>query len=176
MSVQANISITSDNATPAIARIIDRTKPARLAQVCRQPLETFWRIYLNNYPRLPGKFAAFPDTGFGERASRGVIGFAEDNGVRLEARAQGLRLRYMGGTIRPVNKKALCFGVTPEAYGKTVYDFGYVAGKKDKATNDRLRANFAFARSITFAANPAVVPTQDEFAEVAMAAIQRSLN
>jgi hypothetical protein len=191
MSIEKNISITEDNATPAIAELMARTKPARLARVIRGPLETFWRMHLKDYPRLPGKFAAFPDTGFGESSSRSVVGIAEENGVRLEARQQGLRLRYEGGTIVPVNKKFLCFPVTPEAYGKTVYDFGWKprdpeqrkalrAGgfemPEDDAVNKIIRANFAFARSITFEPNPAVVPSEDEFAEVGMGAIQRSLN
>ena len=178
MNVTAAIS--QDSATPAVADLMARTRPDRLARICRQPLETFWSAHLADYPRLPGKFAAFPDTGFGESASRSVYGFALESGgdsaaVTLEARQLGLALRYWGGTIKPVSAKILCFPITPEAYGKNVWNFGYTGAKPDPGLRQKLRANFAFARSITFAPNPAVVPSDDEFQEVAMAAIERRL-
>lgn len=173
--MNVDISITEDNATAAIAELMARTKPARLAAVCRQPLETFWRQRLKDFPRLPGKFAAFPDTGFGESASRSVIGMAQGDRVLLSANQLGLLLRYLGGTIKAVIAKCLCFPVTEDAYGKSVWDFGYRPGAKDKAVNEKIRANFAFARQITFRPNPAIVPSADEFQEVAMGAIQRSL-
>jgi len=173
--MEVKASITSDNATPAIAEIMAKTAPDRLARVCRQPLETFWRVHLAHFPRLEGAFANFPSTGFGESSSRSVTGTVEGTGVRLAADQLGLNLRYRGGTIHAVNKKMLCFGIAPESYGKTVYDFGYQKGKKDKALSEKLRQLFAFARQVTFRPNPRVVPEGDEFQEVAMGAIQRSL-
>jgi hypothetical protein len=173
MNVTAKI--TRDNATPEVARIMAATQPARLAQVLRQPLETFWRMHLKDFPRLAGAFASFPKTGFGETASRSVKGYAQSGAVLLQADAQGLRLRYEGGTVKPVNKKFLCFGIMPESYGKTVYDFGYTPGVKDKNVNSRLRQLFAFAKQVTFRPNPDIVPSDDAFQEVAMAAITEAL-
>lgn len=172
-----NISatITSDNVTPEVEKLMARTQPAAMSRVLRQPLETYWRVHLAHFPRLAGAFADFPKTGFGEDASRSVKGFAQDDGVLLQADQLGIKLRYTGGTIKPVNKRVLCFGVMPQSYGKTVYDFGYQPGKKDKDLNKKLRVLFAFAKQITFRPNPRVVPSDDEFAEVGMSAITRSL-
>lgn len=203
MSISAQISISQDNATPAVAALMNRVQPDRLARIMRDPLRAFWRDRLKNYPRLPGKFAAFPSTGFGEEAADSVEAFALSDSVLLTAKKQGLRLRYEGGTIRPVNKKVLCFGITSETYGKSYAEFaGRLSTEKIKAQHTgpvkrgkkwkvetrevkrtrtdaeakaELRKKFAFAKEITFQPNLEVVPTSDEFMEVAMAAISRSL-
>ena len=182
MSLALNLTIT-DNVTPKIADLIARTQPAKLARVLRQPLETFWRQHLKKFPRLPGRFAAMPPTGFGEAASRSVHGTVLGDGVLLRADKQGLAQRYHGGEIKPVNKKFLCFGIKPESYGKTVWDFGYTPRQPGEtrrsgfnfANRQRIRELFAFAKSVTQRPNPAVIPTQDELAEVSMAAIERSI-
>ena len=56
-------------------------QPDRLVRICREPLRAFWRDHLKNYPRLPGKFAAFPPTGFGEEAADSVEASAQDSQV-----------------------------------------------------------------------------------------------
>ena len=175
MSVNASITIEQDNATPAVAALIAQTQPARLAKICRDPLRGFFRDHLKNYPRLPGKFAAFPATGFGEEAADSVQAFVQGDGVLLRADKQGLKLRYHGGTVRPVNAKMLCFGIAPASYGKSPAEMGFQKGKKTKEESARFKGLFAFAKEVTFAPNPAVVPGADEFAEVTMAAITRSL-
>ena len=203
MSINAQISISQDNATPAVAELMNSVQPDRLARIVRDPLRAFWRDRLKHYPRLPGRFAAFPSTGFGEEAADSVEAYALSDSVLLTANKQGLRLRYEGGTIRPVNAKVLCFGITPETYGKSYAEFaGRLATEKIKAphtgpvkrgkkwqvetrevkrtrTEDEakaeLRKKFAFAKEITFQPNLAVVPLNDEFMEVALAAISRSL-
>jgi len=198
MSVNVQFSIAQDTATPAIAELMAKTKPQRLATICRDPLRGFWRDHLKNFPRLPGQFQAFPSTGFGEEAAQSVEALAEEGAVLLRADKQGLRLRYEGGTIRPVNAKVLCFGITEETYGKSFAEMVAQLGSrpvseplqgprlKGKRTVKRqrtpdevkaaLRKQFAFAQSVTFAPNPAVVPPAEEFQAVAFAAIDRSLN
>lgn len=176
MSVNVSITIPRDTATPGLADLMAKTSPDRLARICRDPLRGFWRDHLKNYPRLPGKFAAFPPTGFGEEAADSVEAFAQDNGVLLRADKQGLRLRYKGGTIKPVNAKILCFGINPASYGRTPAELGFTRGKKKTPEEtEAFHDLFAFAKEVTFAPNPAIIPSEDEFAEVTMSAIQRSL-
>ena len=197
MSLSAQISITGDNATPAIAELMASVEPARLAKECRDPLRGFWRDRLKKYPRLPGKFAAFPSTGFGEEAAGSVEAYAGDGTILLTANKQGLRLRYTGGTVRPVKAKVLCFGITPETYGKSYWEMmaqftvkkvsvpiegpklkGKKTVKRNRTCDEAkaaMRKQFAFAKSVTFVGNLELVPTSDEFAEVGMAAIERSL-
>jgi hypothetical protein len=200
MSLSAQISISKDDATPAVAELMASTTPERLARICRDPLRAFWRDRLKKYPRLPGPFAAFPPTGFGEAAADSVEGFVGIGTILLTANKQGLRAQYEGATIRPVNAKVLCFGITPESYGKSYAEMRARLGaravvkhsegplqpgqkrgkpvKRDRSQleiNAELRRMFAFARQVTLLGNLAVVPTNDEFQEVAMAAILRRL-
>ena len=204
MSISAQASITADTATPAIARLIEQCSPSRLANICRAPFRAFWRDRLKNYPRLPGKFAAFPSTGFGEEAADSIEAFAGDGTVMLTAHKQGLRAQYEGATIRPVHAKVLCFGITPETYGKSFAEMragiswqktkktiklegAVMKGRRktrtvlaplnaDEQSNalKELRKKFAFAKEVRLTGNLALVPTEDEFAEVGFAAIQRS--
>lgn len=194
MSLSASITISNDSASPAVSELLANTTPARLAQACRAPLRSFWRDRLKKFPRLAGKFAAFPATGFGEASARSVEAFAQSGGVLLQANQQGLRLRYQGGTIRPVNAKVLCFGITEETYGRSyaemrsqllarqVIEKNPETGKmqRRKRSDDEAKAEiqkqFAFAPSVTFRPNPAVVPTAAEFTSVAHAAILNALN
>jgi len=209
MSISAQIYITNDNATPAVAALMESVEPARLAKICADPLRLFWRARLKNYPRLPGKFASFPDTGFGQAAAESVRAQPGEGTVYLTAGGgddpnnaiQGLRLRYEGGTIRPVNAKVLCFGITEETYGKSYWTMvaevmtqkvslpvqgptlkgrktvgrNVVSNRTQNEAMKELRAKFAFAHEITFQPNPALVPDNDEFQEVAMEAIWRRL-
>jgi hypothetical protein len=177
MSLSAQISISADNATPAVAELMSSVQPRKLAMICRDPLRAFWRDRLKKYPRLPGPFAGFPPTGFGEEAADSVQGIAGEGTVILTANKQGLRLRYEGGEVTPTKAKCLCFGITPESYGKSPYQFGLVVGQKpSKDVRALISKLFAFARKVTFLPNLEVVPTSDEFQEVAMAAISRSLD
>ena len=197
MSLNAQFTIRQDTATPEVAELMARTQPSRLATICRDPLRGFWRDHLKNFPRLPGAFAAFPSTGFGEEAAQSVEAVAQSDAVLLSANKQGLRLRFEGGTIRPVNAKVLCFGITEESYGKSYAEMASQLGSRPvaepvpsagggkkfisrKRTKDEvaaaLRRQFAFAHEVTFAPNPAVVPSTDEFQAVSWAAILRSLN
>jgi len=205
MSISAQISITADNATPAVAQLMESVQPGRLARVVRDPLRAFWRDRLKHYPRLPGKFAAFPSTGFGEEAADSVEAIAGEGTVNLTAHKQGLRAQYEGAVIRPVHARCLVFGITPETYGKSYAEMragiswqkskkkitltGEVQKgrrrtrtvlaplNKDEQANalKELNKKFAFAKQITLQRNLALVPTSDEFAEVGMAAIERSL-
>jgi hypothetical protein len=195
MSLSAQISIVQDNATPAMAALMEKTSPARLASICRAPLRAFWRDRLKKYPRLPGKFAAFPSTGFGDEAAESVEAIAGDGTILLTANKIGLRAQYEGATIRPGNAKVLCFGIVPETYGKSYAEFAaQISSQKivdlappgsrkkhivrtrtvDEARRE-LRGKFAFAHEIRLTGNLALVPTEDEFAEVGWEAITRSL-
>lgn len=204
MSATANISVTQDNATPAIARLMERTQPARLAQVCRQPLETFLRVHLRS---LPTNKRGWPSTGFWESASRGTIGTANDDGsILLQVNKLGVRQRLYGGPILPVEAKALAIPISPVSYGHLPREFpglfllktakgaylvqagtgisektgGEVKGRRLGGNSKRRQTaglNFLFKLSggVNQAPNPDVLPTNDQFQEVAMESIQRSL-
>lgn len=178
MSVAPSISVTADNATDAVAELMRKCAPERLAKILADPLEGFWRDHLKHFPRRAGKYFGMPGTGFGERAAEAVKGTAVGGNIRLVCDAQGIAQRYYGGQIpADGSPKILSFPIASESYGKTIYDFGFVKGQPTApALRTRLRLLFAIVRGpIKQEGNPNVVPTEDQFQEVGMAAIVRSL-
>lgn len=194
MSVALNLDIR-DYATPAIEAKLAKCSPARLVALVRSPLETFWR---NRLRSLGTNKRGWPSTKFYERAARSVTGIAQGDALTLRADHQGLRQRWLGGPIKPVNADALTIPISSQAYGKTVADFpgaflirtrkgAYIVqyGNTVAATPRRrgsaagrgshLEFLFKLSKGVNQKGNPDVVPTNDELAEVAMAAIERGV-
>ena len=193
--------IVSDSATPAIDDKIAKCSPRRLGAIIGQPLAQFWR---NRLAGLGENKKGWPSTHFFERAARSVTHEPNAYGVTLSAEQVGLRQRWKGGAIAPVNKAALAIPISPVSYGKTPADFpglfllktkkgaylvqageeisektGRTVNKGRKLGGNagrRIRAalNFLFILSsgVNQVGDPRVVPTNDEFAEVAMASIE----
>lgn len=201
MSVAIQFDVR-DYATKAIEQKLAAASPARLAAAVRSPLETFWR---NRLRSLGPNKRGWPTTRFYERAARSVTSLATADAVVLRADHQGLRQRWKGGPIRPVQKDALAIPISPVSYGRTPAEFpglfllrtrkgaylvqsgetltatGRLTGVKSaggaSARRQRASLNFLFKLSpgVNQKGNPAVVPTDDEFAEVALGAVERSL-
>jgi hypothetical protein len=117
-----NVSITEDTATPAIAALMDRVQPERLAQLLRPPLEELWNFKLKNLPpnkRFPGS-----STGFWERQADTVKAYASGSMIRLTAgTGEGaLVQRRYGGPITATNK-ALTIPAREEYYGRSATEF-----------------------------------------------------
>jgi hypothetical protein len=204
MSISITSEISSDNATPAIADLMNRTAPEKLAAVIAPPLETFMRVHLKN---LGTNKRGWPTTKFWERASRATKATINSDRKSLTIRVDqvGVRQRWKGGTIKPVSARMLAIPMSPVSYGHLPSEFpgafllktkkgAFIAqqgqqltasGKFTRVTraggnaSRRLRASlnilFVLKSSVTQAPNPNVVPSDDQFQEVAMAAIQRSL-
>jgi len=199
-----SVTITKDEVTPAIADRLAKTRPGRVANILRQPLETFTRVHLAaNGTNKKG----WPSTGFWEDASRSTIGEVADNGVLLRVQKIGVRQRFYGGTINPAKAKALAIPISPVSYGHLPREFpglfllvtkkgaylvqrnqGFSAktGKLSHSTRQggnagrRLGSELTFLFKLSGGVNqkpdPSVIPSNDEYTEVAMAAIERSLN
>lgn len=115
------VSILEDHATPALARRLAKLEPINVANMVRQPLETFVRMHLASLPRNK---KGWPSTGFWEAASRATIAFAkEDGSVEIQVKKLGVRQRAFGGPIAPVNAKALAIPISPVSYGHLPREF-----------------------------------------------------
>lgn len=150
----------------AIAEVGD---PVRLANRIGPPLAYHWSDHLKDFPRLPGDFQGMPKTGYGEAAAESVQDIPVGEGLILRAQQQGILQRLKGGTIRARNKRALCFGVKPESYGRSYGEVARALGvtkrvkgeKTDEAMREkrrRLRELFGFAKQVTQRPNPNVIP------------------
>jgi len=109
-----------DEATPAIAAKAAKCDLLRLAMLLRDPLRAFWRDHLKG---LPSNKKGWPSTGFWEEAADSVDATASEEGVSLQGHKIGLRQRYYGGTIAPVNADALTIPISPISYGHTASEF-----------------------------------------------------
>jgi hypothetical protein len=76
-----------------------------------------------NYLSLPHNRKGWAPVNFWADAARATNWTSVVDGVVVSTNKIGVRQRYQGGWIRPVNAKALAFPVAEEAYGKTPADF-----------------------------------------------------
>lgn len=203
MTIVPNITVVSDSATAEIERLMSRVEPLRLVEVCKGPLQEFTRVHLAANGRNK---KGWPSTGFWEEASRHTLAVSQAGGVLIRVEKLGVRQRYYGGTIEPVNAKALAIPISPVSYGHQPKEFpgmfllktkkgaylvmygsevsqksGRMIGNKKLGGNigSRRRASLLFlfklVGSVTQQPDPSVIPTDDEFTEVAFSAIHRSL-
>lgn len=191
-----------DYATKEIEAKLAKCDARRLGAIIGRPLAEFWR---NRLRSLGPNKRGWPSTRFYERAARSVTHVPNDTGVALQADHLGLRQRWKGGTIRARNARMLTIPISPVSYGHRASEFpgAFVIRTKGGAyivqhgesvarsgavtagrrlggnTGRRLRAslNFLFklVESVTQAADPRVVPTTDEFAEVALARVTEAI-
>jgi hypothetical protein len=110
-----------DGATPSIRRLASALTPRRLnATVGPAATKLTQKHLLANPPNKRG----FPTTNFWSRAAKATNWAETNEGPRVSIAQIGMRQRYHGGVIKPVNAKALTIPVAAEAYGKTAADFG----------------------------------------------------
>lgn len=177
MSTAIDISIM-DRATPRIAKLIASTSPRALGEVIwPDELELIQR-HLTAYKNTKG----FPSQGFGEQLADKSYGAATDTGARIVIHGQGARQLFEGGTITAVNKKMLCSGITAESYGKSLPEMfgGEIPPRATRSESDKeklksLRAQFAFAPSVTQPPHPDLLPSKEELTQTAFASLHRAL-
>jgi len=123
-------------------------------------------------------------TNFWARASEAVNFRAVSDGAEVSVSQEGVLQRYLGGTIRPVNAKALTIPVHPKAYGKSAREFKdlkLVQGNRVALLVQRPKGKqigevyFVLKRSVTQEADPSVLPTEEQIKETAANAVQRFL-
>jgi hypothetical protein len=148
----------------------------------------------------------WPTTNFWSRAAKATSYVLDGMRVIWSINQQGVRQRYFGGRIAPVNKKALTIPIGPDAYGKVASDFpaafvlrtkkgAYLvqhgttisakSGKIVKRTGQGFKAKrvsafleflFKLVPFVDQRPNPNVLPTPDRIAEVVSGEIVRNLN
>lgn len=110
-----------DHATPAIRAKIAATSPQRLRAFVG-PAESL--LVKKHFLALPHNRRGWKPANFWPGAARSTNWQTVPDGVVISVNQIGVRQRYQGGPIRPVNAKALAIPVAEQAYGKTPRDFG----------------------------------------------------
>jgi len=122
-----NVQLISDTATPALVDMMLRMSlpelQRRVGPACRLLTET-------HLAALGPNSRGWPTTRFYEKFARNVRHIPAPSGVVIEilpaqvnGRVVGLKFRYFGGTILPVNVTMLAIPISPVSYGKIPGDF-----------------------------------------------------
>lgn len=109
-----------DHATPAIRRLVWRTAIKPLQRSVGPRLAKFVADYV---AVLGPNKRHWPTTHFYARAARTTTWAPRPDGLAVRIRQTGMRQRYYGGPINPVNARALTIPVSHEAYGHRASEF-----------------------------------------------------
>jgi hypothetical protein len=119
MSVSFQIAI-NDTATPRLQQLAENLTAERLGALIGPAVN---RLTKDHIVMLPGNKRGWPRTNFWAQAARATNWRTTPDGCVVSVNKTGMRQRYHGGPIRPVNKRALTIPISPEAYGKTASHF-----------------------------------------------------
>jgi len=120
MSVAISVDIVSDDASPALEALQDVLDPEFLHDAIAKSSEIVVRRHLReNGPNKKG----WPTTRFWQRAAALTTSRSDEDAAVVSVNLEGVRQRYHGGPIYPVNKRALTIPISREAYGKVASDF-----------------------------------------------------
>jgi hypothetical protein len=120
MSLGYSIQVTHDGASGRVAKLAGAMTPQRLAAATGPAVQNLFTGHL----RRKGKNKrGWPSTGFWAGAARSTSWATVPEGALVSVNQVGVRQRYFGGTIKPVNAKALTIPISPVAYGHTAKDF-----------------------------------------------------
>jgi len=120
MSVPIKISIPRNQISPAIREKMDQMKPARLAGAVGPAVKRLTQDHLLTNGTNKRNW---PTTHFWARSARATSFAAVDTGVVVTINQVGVRQRYFGGVIKPVNAHALTIPISPVSYGHVASDF-----------------------------------------------------
>ena len=139
MPAALTISITRDDATPFMARLIDHLESQELRKVMARGLQQDVADHLITYDkRHPNRNAGagWKRTHVFRDAARATHGKATSRGLRVSINHPMMRLRYLGGDIKPVKARLLAIPVDPhhpaadpqaaEAYGQSPRKFSHL--------------------------------------------------
>lgn len=132
------------------------------------------KVVRENFRKLPGNKLGGKRQ-FWAGATKGTSYSVEGSDVVVSTNQIGVGQRLRGGEIRPkAGKQWLTIPIRAESYGKTVFDFGYVAGQKPgKAVRERLDTLFIRTRRVVQKPNPNVLPSADAVGTATIGALMR---
>jgi len=184
MSVAISVDIVSDDASPALEALQDVLGPEVLHQAIADSAEIVVRRHLlANGTNKRG----WPSTGFWGEAERKTTARFDDEAATISINKIGVRQRYHGGPILPVNTRALTIPISRESYGKTASDFpdAFLLKTEDKAfiaqripatrAKSALQFLFLLSKGVDQKPDPSVIPDDETLTQDAMDAVSRAV-
>lgn len=114
------IRITADSATGAMQQIQQATA---LNNFANEMGPRMTRMVQQHFLGLAKNKQGFHSLGFWRKAAGATNWQADGGGVVVDCNQIGVRQRYYGGDIKPVNKQALTLPACDAAYGHTASEF-----------------------------------------------------
>lgn len=154
MSLGYSIQVTHDGASGRVQKLAGNLAPQRIKAAIGPGVRN---LFGKNYRSLGTNKRGWPSTGFWADADRATDWREVPEGVLISTNKIGVRQRFYGGTIKPVNARALTIPISPVSYGHRAKDFpglfllktkrgAYLvqygltqAGQSEKATSKRKR-------------------------------------
>lgn len=195
MSVALQINTFDRGSTAQVRELERELSPAKLQATFGPKCQELTRDHLK---ALPDNKRGWPSTGFWEAAARATRFETHGSFIKIVVDKIGVRQRYYGGVITPVNKDALTIPISPLSYGKTAKNFpgsfllktkkgAYIVMNTEAGKNQRqkrrgvrnLRTTLVFlfklVLSVKQAPNPNVLPTMAEYKATIFAAARERL-
>jgi hypothetical protein len=120
MAITVQIIIRQDMAGPALTALQGVMTVKQLSKIVGEAEVILFQKHFQN---APSNKQGYPSTGFWKDAARATNYQATNAGVVISVNQVGVRQRYQGGDIFPVNGKYLAIPARAETYGKTPREF-----------------------------------------------------
>lgn len=120
MSLEVEIKVLSDDATPAVEQLNARANPAALTTVVGRRCASVTKAWIRT---LPPNRRNWPTTRFWERSADSVDFITTETAAIVRVKQLGFRQRYFGGTIKPFLKQYLAIPISPTSYGHRTSEF-----------------------------------------------------
>lgn len=112
--------VTRDTATPYLVDLMGALTPQRMAAAIGPRCARFTQQWLR---ALGTNKYGWPSTNFWARAAKGTSWAPVDEGALISINQIGVRQRWLGGHIAPVNAQALAIPISPVSYGHVPSEF-----------------------------------------------------
>ena len=187
MEILTPVVSVQDSASPILQRMKGVITGEQGTKAIGQAIAQLFKRHLIKKNAEPNKMG-FPKTNFYGLASEKVHFRANSNSVSVNVSQEGIAQRFYGGTIKPVNQKALTIPVHPKAYGHRAREFelkvvNFKVGKSVAGMLVRSIPGKAFGevyyllvKSVTQNADPSVLPDKDTVINTAVQALERRVD
>ena len=190
MSASINLRITENGATPSVRKLGERLGGRILHEAIGAGLLSALQTHFDRRAQEPNKLGG-PKVGFWERISVGSFATATETEAVVTVPAPILQKLY-GGTIKPVNAKAIAFPVSPRSYGKSAREmrgegltkYIPIVSKKNPDVIGIIRAIegpkvlgetlFLVMLKVTQPKDPNAIPSPETLMKAAMDAVEES--
>lgn len=198
MATAISINVT-DKATDALKEQLARCSPPAVGKAIREDMVSEVRGHLAGLDESRPNQLGGRRTHFYERAADSVTHELTDSELRISITERGMRQRFLGGTIRPMNAKWITIPVRAEAHGKRAREFDNLrfiqisqdtalliaaertdvklsrakklAPVSQRATRAGGEAMYILKKSVTQNPDPGVLPSSDRLGAVAVQSV-----